>query len=152
MNQLGKRHHRTGTLVVCVMVCLLVASTMVATTTQSALRSRRDVRLRQQLRQTELLLDAGVHRASRQLKIDADYRGEEWLPKPIMGLTPMVQIQILNQSEPTREIHVIATLGTRDGAGNYREATKTQRSHRFQFTTSRSRSFKDPSNRSPKTE
>ena len=136
---------RRGTLVVCVLVCLLVASSMVVATTQSALRTRRECRTQQQLRQTELLLDAGIRRAIAQLNANEDYEDEEWTPPSISGLTPLVRIQVERESDrPT--VQVVASLGIRESSGAFRAATKTQRSLTFQLPTEQPRSPADSSN------
>ncbi len=142
---------RRGTLVVCVLVCLLVASSMVVATTQSALRARRECRTQQQLRQTELLLDAGIRRSIAQLNARDDYEGEEWTPPSISGLAPVVRIQV--NREPDRPtVQVVALLGIRDPSGTYRVATKTQRSLTFQLPTEKPSSPADSSNSSSSAE
>lgn len=136
---------RRGTLVVCVLVCLLVASSMVVATTQSALRRRRECRIQQQLRQTELLLDAGIRRSIAQMNASNEYEGEEWTPPSISGLTPLVRIQVKRDSDrPT--VQVIALLGILDPSGTYHVATKTQRSLTFQLPTEKPTSPADSSN------
>jgi hypothetical protein len=106
---------RGGSIVVCVLVCLLVASTMVTVTTTWALRSRREVRLGHQMRQTELLLDAGVLRAARRLQDSSDYQGESW--RPAAAITrfdnALVEIRVTadEQDSASRRVEVIASLG-----------------------------------------
>lgn len=71
---------RRGTLMACVLVCMLVVASIVALIAKDAIAGRRETKLRSQLHQTERLLDAGVLRASLRFKQDADYRGETWKP------------------------------------------------------------------------
>ncbi len=118
MNKLRRKPH-SGALLICVLVCLLVASAMVTATTRSALQSRRDVRLQHQMRQTELLLDAGVLRAASQLQRSNDYEGETWRPKNALARfdNPSVEIRISagkQNKKDSRRIEVIASLGAAD--------------------------------------
>ncbi len=71
-------HHRDGTVLVCVLICMAVASALVVGATRSALRSQRQLRVQRQLRQTELLAEAAIERAVRQLGHNVHYRGETW--------------------------------------------------------------------------
>ncbi len=73
-------HPRRGVVLVCVIACLAVSTVLIALSIQSALRSRREARLHLQLRQTELLCEAGVLRATQKLRDDAAYTGEQWSP------------------------------------------------------------------------
>jgi Tfp pilus assembly protein PilX len=74
--------HRNGTVLVCVLVCVAVASALVVGATRSALRTHRQLRVQRQLRQTELLAEAAVERAIRQLGHNVQYRGETWELSP----------------------------------------------------------------------
>ncbi len=71
---------RGGAILVCVIACLVVSSVLVALAVQSALHGRREARLQLQLRQTELLCEAGVMRAMTQLQRSGSYEGEQWHP------------------------------------------------------------------------
>jgi type II secretory pathway pseudopilin PulG len=75
------REAREGVVLVCVIACLVVAAALVALAVQSSLRGRREARLQLQLRQTELLCEAGVLRAAKQLETSDHYSGEQWLPE-----------------------------------------------------------------------
>jgi type II secretory pathway component PulK len=58
------------------LVCLLLVTMLVSSMLQSALNSRRQLRVEQHARQTQLLLQAGAERANLQLASDAKYQGE----------------------------------------------------------------------------
>ncbi|MCA9139631.1 MAG: hypothetical protein KDB00_22815 [Planctomycetales bacterium] len=81
-----KRHRpiapapRRGTLMTCVLVCMLVVASIVAVIAKDAIAGRRETKLRLQMHQTERLLDAGILRAAIQTKRDPDYVGETWKP------------------------------------------------------------------------
>ncbi len=134
-----QRASHRGTLLICVLVCLLVVVTIVGTAVQSTLRLRREVRLQHQMRQTELLLDAGVLRAAQRLRESADYAGETWQPTNPMGTfnfpTVRINLNVSNRGNDRRDVVVVASLGLSDmdeahGAG------RTQRSHSFSFSIS----------------
>jgi hypothetical protein len=135
---------RRGALVVCVLVCLLVAGTVVTATTRLALQSRREVRLNQQLRQTELLLDAGILRAARQLQTSADYKGETWRPTDAISRFDNAQVQIrVAFDELEKDSHlvtVVASLGVAVDNAQQKAASLTRRSHSFRVNSSNSNS------------
>ena len=77
----SKRHgspRPAGSILFAALVCLLVVMAMVAAMLQSALHGRQQIRVQRNLRQTELLLQAGADRAAIRLIREADYRGETW--------------------------------------------------------------------------
>lgn len=142
-----QRHaDRTGTVVIVVLACLVVTSALVVTTVQSALRGRLEARNARQLRQTELLCEAGVMRSVQRLGQSADYTGETWKPKlnqPRFDIAfsyekpvfeqPIVEIRVLASpgNQHTRRVEVVARLtstGNRNGP--------MQRSHTFTTTIS----------------
>lgn len=93
---------RQGAVLVCIIACLAVSTVLIALSIQSALRSRREVRLQLQLRQTELLCEAGVMRAAQKLGSDATYPGEQWVP-PLTSETfhtPEVRIEVNSNQSP----------------------------------------------------
>ena len=128
-----KRAHG-GALLICVLVCLLVASAMVTATTRSALQSRRNVRLQHQMRQTELLLEAGVLRAASQLQRSDRYQGETWRPESglIRFEDPLVEIRVrgVAKTNDSTRVEVVATLRTQ-GDPKRGNASLTKRSHTF---------------------
>lgn len=71
-------HSRHGAAVVVAMACLTVVTTMLVTMLQGTLHVRRELHAQRDLRQTELLLAAGMDRAEYRLTREADYRGETW--------------------------------------------------------------------------
>ncbi len=133
------RKPRSGALLICVLVCMLVASAMVTATTRSALQSRRNVRLQHQMRQTELLLDAGVLRAASQLQLSDDYEGETWRPTNALDRfdNPLVEIRISSgeQKDDSRRVEVIASLGISDDPQKI-NASRTRRTHTFSLELS----------------
>jgi type II secretory pathway component PulK len=128
-----RRKSRGGALLICVMVCLLVASSLVTTTTHNALCSRRDVRVQHQMRQTELLLDAGVLRAARLLRVSDDYQGESWRPTGAIDRFDgaLVEIRVTSNGSNSRVVEVIASLGVAVDDLQRNRASRTRRTHTF---------------------
>lgn len=83
----GNCRQRRGSVLVAALVCLLVVMTMLGSMLQGALRARRQLHAERDLRQTELLLQAGVDRAAFRFAGETDYRGETWdlLAESIVG-------------------------------------------------------------------
>ena len=69
---------RRGAVLVATLVCLLVVMGMLGTMLQGTLRAHRQLRRERDLRQTELLLQAGSDRAVYRLANETNYRGETW--------------------------------------------------------------------------
>lgn len=105
---------RTASILICVLVCLVVATALVTSTVRTALNARRAMRTQHQLRQTELLLAAGIQRAALQLQANVDYTGETWdlSPQVISGVeAAQVNIDISSAPGDSRDkVHVTARL------------------------------------------
>jgi len=69
---------RNGLVTICVLVCLTITLSIVLSLAKSTLRDRREVAVRLQLEQTQMLLDAGIRHAAVSLSESADYEGETW--------------------------------------------------------------------------
>lgn len=121
---------RQASILVCVLVCLAIATAIVTSTVRSALGARRAMRSQHQLRQTELLLVAGVQRASQQLQADAEFGGETWqlAPRAIPGTSSaLVKIEVAQVAgDGSRRIDVTAQLSPGTHA-------TVQRSYSFSF-------------------
>lgn len=78
---------RRGTVLVAALICLLVVTALVGALLKGALLARRHLHQERNLRQTELLLQAGVDRAQARLTADRGYQGETWAPPE--GALPM---------------------------------------------------------------
>jgi hypothetical protein len=138
-----KRSHcesRRGAVLIVAIVCLSIATAIATAGVRHALMSRRQARLDHQLRQTELLLDAGLRRAIKTLSVDPNYRGERWDLDPALagfagtfeGAT--VEIKAASQDDGQRVVEVIAAIGPTSNP-----AYQTRRSHRFPFAPPDSR-------------
>ncbi|QDS86863.1 hypothetical protein EC9_10380 [Rosistilla ulvae] len=128
MNAL-KCQHRRGAIAVAMLVCMLIATTLAASTLHSALHSRRETGRMRQLRQTELLLDAGILRAAEKWTRDRTYRGETWRPTNSMPHDgdAVVKIDVSGDAEAP-QVHVVASI---EPDSNF--SARTQRSTRLEF-------------------
>lgn len=93
---------RCGIVLICVVACLLIATSLAALSIQSTLRYRREIKLSSMLHQTNLALDAGVLRAIDRAKQAANYEGEIWRPNvsPLEGIDVELDIVV----KPSRKI------------------------------------------------
>lgn len=125
---------RRGAVLIVAIACLSIATAIAIAGVRHALMGRRQARLDHQLRQTDLLLDAGLRRAVKALSTDANYQGERWdLDPTLTGFAQtfeaaIVEIKALPQADGGRVFEVIASIGP---ASN--PAYQTRRSHRFPF-------------------
>ena len=69
---------RTGAAMVCVLVCLGIATTIMLVSVRSTLQVRRQMRQELQLEQTRWLVEAGMTRATALLQEQPTYQGETW--------------------------------------------------------------------------
>jgi hypothetical protein len=110
--QRAGRNRRSGAVLVAALVCLLIVMGILGAMLQGALRERRQLHRERDLRQTELLLRAGVERAVFRLVSDSDYRGETWnVPaEEIVGSgSARVTIEVSRPAnEPGSQISVVA--------------------------------------------
>lgn len=110
----GPRGHRGGIVLVCVLVCMGIASTIVLASVQSSLTARRQMRTEIQLEQTRWLLEAGVVRAVQNARADSDYQGETWQVDDAVDEFERARIEItVRRGEPSAEtarVDVIAQV------------------------------------------
>ena len=124
---------RQGLVTICVLVCLLVATSLAMLVMQSAIRERREMRLRLQMLQTEFLLDAGVQLARSRMSV-ADYQGETWIPDPNTTRFHNANITI-ELTDDGKSIKVVASLGATPQDASRIAALATRRSHIFSIAT-----------------
>ena len=76
--QSARIRNRSGAILICVLVCMSVVTTMTMIALQASLRHRRQMNTHWRLEQTRWLLDAGLSRAISKLQTNPDYEGETW--------------------------------------------------------------------------
>lgn len=132
-----KRSHsdrRRGAVLIVAIACLSIATAIAIAGVRHALMGRRQARLEHQLRQTELLVDAGLRRAIKAVSADANYSGERWdLDPALTGFAATfeganVEIKAMPQADGRRVFEVIASIGP-----DSNPAYQTRRSQRFSF-------------------
>lgn len=69
---------RQGVLLIAVLICMAVVIAIIGVMFSSSLRTRRQLHSERDLRQVELLLDAGLRRAVARIAADESYLGETW--------------------------------------------------------------------------
>ncbi len=126
-----RRQARSGLVTVCVLVCLLVATSLAMVAMRSALRERREIMVRHQMLQTEFLLDAGVRRGITSADEFNDRSGtdgefETWQPRldSLAFLMPTAQTRRIDDEH----VEVIATIGIQPSDPARASASVTRRS------------------------
>ena len=135
-------HQRSGSILICVLACLVIVTGLIMAISRQALEARRETKFRLQVRQTELLLDAGVVRAAKRSQQSPEYKGETWQPtdhRPSDAAdrieNAVVTIQVNPSDSPDqRNIRVIASIG---GAPSDEPIpSRTVQTHEFTITLS----------------
>ena len=106
------RRPRRGSVLVAALVCMLVVMMILGIMFQGVVRAHRQLHRERDLRQTELLLQAGCDRAAFQLSNANDYHGETWnLPADMVVGTGRGRVTIEtipSDSRPAWEVKVVA--------------------------------------------
>lgn len=104
--------NRRGLMVLIALVCLLVITSIVGSMIKNAIFTRRELLVERDLRQTELLLQAGANRAATRLAAIPDFKGDAWdLPAAAIsnnGTGRVITEIIRNPSNQTFDIRVVA--------------------------------------------
>ena len=79
MNHRHRPKPRRGSVLVAALVCLAIIVAMLGSMLVAAMRATRQLRSERDLRQCELLLQAGADRAAYRLATERAYRGETWM-------------------------------------------------------------------------
>ena len=107
--QLQRR--KRGAVLVCVLLCVAVATLLLAGMLKRTLLSSRQIRTERHLRQTEWLVQAGAERAAFRLATDVEYPGEVWslAAEEIVGTHPgVVSISVSRDSTDQASVQVVA--------------------------------------------
>lgn len=76
-----KLQSRPALITVCVLVCLMVASSLAISSLRSTILHRREIQSREQRLQAEWLLDAGIRLTILRVHATNEYVGEVWRPE-----------------------------------------------------------------------
>jgi len=114
----GRKQSSDGSVLVCVLVCLGIASIVSLGTLKTSLTHRRELQRHWQMEQTQWVLEAGWRRALKARLADDRYTGEAWDLAGVLqsDLDASVQITIKPQeaSQDNVELLVSVTLQTKD--------------------------------------
>lgn len=124
---------RRGTILIVALLCLLVIMSLLGTMLLAALQSTRQLHAERDLRQCELLLQAGVERALTQLAEQPDYQGET---------RELTAAEIINQG--TGRITIAVTPATADAPPQLQVAAEYPAES--EIAVRRSRTLSIPSN------
>jgi hypothetical protein len=121
---------RRGAVLVAALVCLLVVMAVLSSMLQGTLRARRQLHRERDLRQAELLLQAGVERAAFRFASEPGYRGETWSLPAVMITGSKAGRVMIEFSRESDEQPWRVDVAAEYPAGN--EAS-IRRSHTFNF-------------------
>ena len=128
-----------GSILICVLVCLGIAASIMLVSVRSSLRVRRQMRNETQLEQTRWLLEAGVKRGASRLREDPAYRGETWQVVPALTAyrDATVEIKVTRDavSDEQASLSVSARIG---GQTTHTESTQRSTTLLVQRTQSKS--------------
>lgn len=114
----GIEKNDTGSVLICVLVCLGIASVVSLGALKTSLTHRRELQRHWHLEQTQWLLEAGWRRALQARQADDQYTGEDWQLPGVLSddLDATVQITLAPEAAPQDfvELRVAVTLQTQD--------------------------------------
>lgn len=100
-------------ILVCVLICLVLASSLITSTLHTALQNRHQLHMLRQQVQADLLLEAGILRAGDKLRQRPDYEGEQWRLQPgalADDSSAVVEIKVAPAENDTRTVQIIVRL------------------------------------------
>jgi type II secretory pathway pseudopilin PulG len=127
---------RSARALVCVVVCMGIATTITMKSMQTAIRMRRQMGREIQMEQTRWLLQAASLRAANRLRADREYSGETLNIGPALPAYSDATIEITVTPTGTGQRLVAATC--RIGPGNH-PAASTRRSDQWLVELSENR-------------
>ena len=114
----GRKKNCAASVLVCVLVCLGIASIVSLGSLKTSLTHRRELQRHWQMEQTQWVLEAGWRRALRARLADDQYAGEAWQLAGVLqsDLDASVQITIKPQAaaQDFDQLLVAVTLQTQD--------------------------------------
>ncbi len=119
-----------GSVLVAALVCLAIIVAMLSSMLVAAVRTTRQLRAERDLRQCELLLQAGADRAAYRIASDRNYRGETWTVAAV-ELAGVGDGKVTIEPGPEQQLTITAEYP----AGS---ETSIRRSRNFKFPSSQS--------------
>jgi hypothetical protein len=113
----GRKSSCNGSVLVCVLVCLGIASVVSLGTLRSSLTHRRELQRHWQMEQTQWVLEAGWRRAMKARLADDQYTGEVWELSSVLQSDLDAYVEIIikpkESSQDAVELLVTVTLRTK---------------------------------------
>ena len=110
--RLAHGSRRRGAVLIVSLVLMAVVMTLLGVLLQGTLRARRQLHVERDRRQTELLLDAGLARATFRLNSEAEYSGETWRLEPQRivggGAGEVTIVATRDEARPQWKVQVVA--------------------------------------------
>jgi len=128
---------RTARAIVCIIVCMGIATTILMKSMQTALRMRRQIGHELQMEQTRWLLEATRIRAVRRLNEDPEYEGETWNVSNAFDSydNATIDIEITSSESGSRVVTATSRIGIVENPTGM-----TQRSGRWTTTSNENES------------
>ena len=115
----NRTNQRSGSLLVCVLVCMGIATSIMLVAVKSSLQARRQMTEERKIEQARWLLDAGIRHAADAARADPTYAGEMIHISPVIDIASKATVAISVQppeQDGTFLMRVTASL--RDGASS----------------------------------
>jgi hypothetical protein len=129
----------SGSILICVLVCLGISASIMMVSVRSSLRVRRQMRIETQLEQTRWLLEAGMRRGASRFREDPGYQGETWKVVPALAsyrdATVEIKVTRNGVSGEQARMNVSARIG---GQTTHTESTQRSATLLVQRTQSNS--------------
>lgn len=143
MNPNLKTARRKGVVLICVLACIVVVTSLVATSLMAASRARREARSYQQMSQVKWMLDLGVRRAKQTILSKESYSGETilWEDPAWPEHELRIEIKLAGQTDSESEeiVQVQASMAriiSEDANGRNNSNEDIRRSHEFRIPQS----------------
>ena len=112
MTKPSRSKRRCGAVLVAALVCLAIIVAMVGSMLLAAINAGRQLHAERDLRQCELLVQAGADRAAYRLATETDYRGETWTlaaDKIVGSSDGKLTIEVSTDAgQKTRQLSIVA--------------------------------------------
>lgn len=119
---------RKGTVLVAVLVCMGLATSVLLGAVHTSLQMRRAMRQELQMEQTKWLMDMGIRKAIYSLSKKADYDGENLVITPALGKYTDSAVEITVDRDNSTADRIVLTITARVKGPGQNQTSTTQRS------------------------
>lgn len=145
MNRSLKLARRKGVVLICVLACIVVVTSLIATSLMAASRARREARSFQRMSQVKWMLDLGVRQAKQSILSEESYSGETILwedpawPHYELRIEIKLAKKTASESEETIQVQASMTRIVSTDESERRDLNEEiRRSHEFRVPQSTS--------------